>query len=77
MKVNLTFSDGDRITVETWDISEGGIGIHIPPQPTKLLTLNMLVKTQVIGLPIEGPILTMRIVQVSDTRVGLEMTAPR
>jgi hypothetical protein len=73
MVVKLTFDDNRDIQVETWDISDGGIGIHIPNHQDVVWTIGTQVHAQVQGLPIEGPILPMKVVRISDDRIGLKM----
>ena len=73
LTVVVTFPDGHQLDVQTWDISDGGIGIHFPKDQREIWSLNVKVIAQVKGLPIEGPKLPMRVVRIMPDRIGLAM----
>jgi len=73
LTVQLTFDDGHVLQVETWDISDGGIGIQFPKDARISWTLGLHVKTKVLGLPIEGPELSMRVTRIMEDRIGLQL----
>ncbi len=73
MTVQFTFDQGDDLTVETWDISNGGMGIQLPETSDAVWVLGMNVKAKVIGLPVEGPEINLRVVNITDQRIGLEI----
>jgi c-di-GMP-binding flagellar brake protein YcgR len=73
LPVKLTFEDGNSIKVETWDISDGGIGIYLPPGSNTVWRAGLKLKAQVQGLPIEGPVIPMSVVRITEQRIGLKM----
>jgi hypothetical protein len=73
MVMQMTLHEGQGLQVETWDISNGGIAIHRPGTPDTDWWLGMKVQAKVIGLPIEGPELTLLVVNISAARIGLKI----
>lgn len=73
LPVKLSFEDGHTIVVETWDISDGGIGIYPPDRSQIVWRQGLTLKAQVQGLPVEGPVIPMSVVRVSEQRIGLRM----
>ena len=73
LMVQATLEDGQQIKVDTWDISDGGIGIHINNHVDLHWEIGMEVKAKVLGLPIEGPELPMRVVRITDDRIGMQL----
>ncbi|WP_196157995.1 PilZ domain-containing protein [Reinekea sp. G2M2-21] len=73
LTVNLTLSDGRNVEVETWDISDGGIGIQFPADKTVVWTINQPVIAKVKGLPVQGPEIPMKVVRIADNGIGLAM----
>ena len=74
--VNLAFEDGQEVEVETWDISDGGIGIQLPLKSHISWRTDMSVVARVKGLPVEGPELALKVVFISDDRIGLQIKEP-
>lgn len=75
LSLRVTFSDGSILETETWDISDGGIGINLPEDSLKRWEVGTFVKTKVIGLPFDSPELTMEVVRIVQDRVGLRLVA--
>ena len=73
MAVQFTFAQGHGLQVETWDISDGGIGIHLPETSDTVWALGMKVRAKVIGLPIEGPELQLTVTNITRQRIGLRL----
>jgi len=74
MVVQVTFDQGHGLQVETWDVSDGGIGIQLPETSVaNRFFLGMSVQAKVIGLPVEGPELTLTVVSITDQRIGLKI----
>lgn len=73
MQVKLTLKDGQSLVVDSWDISDGGLGVHLPNQTTIHWHVGMAMTGQVIGLPIPGPELPMTVVRITDDRIGLRL----
>lgn len=73
MVVQLTLDRGQSLQVETRDISNGGIGILRPTTPSTAWCVGMKVQAKVVGLPIEGPELTLCVVNISAARIGLKI----
>ncbi|WP_273285618.1 PilZ domain-containing protein [Reinekea forsetii] len=73
MVVQLTLDQGQGLQVETRDISNGGIGIHRPTTPVTDWCVGMKVQARIVGLPIEGPELTLSVVNISAARIGLKI----
>ncbi|EAR08016.1 PilZ domain-containing protein [Reinekea blandensis] len=74
LTVELTFPNGDSLAVETWDISDGGIGINLPLQTTHEWQEGQMLSAQVKGLPMPAPKVSAEVVRVSDTRIGLKLS---
>lgn len=73
MTVELTFANGEQMQVSTWDISDGGVGVQLPDGDLTQWELGMSVIGQVKGLPVEGPKISMQVVQITDNRIGLKI----
>jgi c-di-GMP-binding flagellar brake protein YcgR len=73
LTVALTLDNGEKFIAETWDISDGGIGIHFSDKHNIVWSTGMPVKAQVQGLPIEGPELPMKVVRIEQDRIGLKL----
>ncbi len=73
LTVLVTFTDGHSLEVETWDISDGGIGIHFQKDQREIWSINTKVVAQVKGLPVEGPKLPMKVVRITPDIIGLAM----
>lgn len=76
VQVRLTFEDGHSVDVDTWDISDGGIGIHFPSDQGVAWSIGLAVNAQVQGLPVEGPVIPMKVVRIQPDRIGLAMIEP-
>ncbi|MEJ2042934.1 MAG: PilZ domain-containing protein [Reinekea sp.] len=73
LTVSITFENGTTVNVETWDISDGGIGVLLPEQSDISWSVGDTVIAQVQGLPAESPKLPMEIVRIGDHGVGLKI----
>lgn len=73
LSVLLTFENGQTLKVDTWDISDGGIGIHFPTDHDIAWVEGLTLSAQVQGLPIEGPVLPMKVARITDDRIGLKL----
>ncbi|WP_320823364.1 PilZ domain-containing protein [Reinekea sp.] len=73
MVVQLTFDQVKGLKVETWDISNGGIGIQLPETSITAWVLGMEVRAKVIGLPVDGPELTLKVMNINGQRIGLKI----
>ena len=69
-KVRLMHPSLSEVLLTTYDISDGGIFLYtkelIPP------ALGELVQVQMTGLPMEAPIITMKIVRRIPKGIGLK-----
>ncbi len=72
LALRVTFEDGTCITVKTWDISDGGLGIHLPDESDTPWSIGMKVKSKVMGLPFDSPELEMQVVRITDDKIGLK-----
>lgn len=75
MSVLLRFEDKSTLTVETWDISDGGIGIHLPEGSDHIWTTGQRLTAQVQGLPVPAPEVPAKVVRIDSKRIGLEIQA--
>lgn len=75
LNVLLTLNKTTSITVQTWDISDGGMGIQIPNHAEVIWTLGMPAIAQVQGLPEAGPKIAMKVVRITDDRIGLKFAS--
>lgn len=73
MELQVKLEDGTKTQTKTWDISDGGIGIHFPPKGDIQWQVGMVVKTKVIGLPFDSPELVMEIVRVVEDTIGMKI----
>lgn len=74
MTVELTFDDGETLSVKTWDISDGGIGINLPVETAHIWQEGQVLTAQIKGLPMPAPTVSAEVVRVGATRIGLKLT---
>lgn len=74
MTVELTFDNGDTLSVKTWDISDGGIGITLPVETEHEWQVGQMMIAQVKGLPMPAPKVSAEVVRITDSRIGLKLT---
>ena len=74
--VQLTFPDGKVIEAGTWDISDGGISVNLDQGIPFEWPVNTELKAQVTGLPVEGPIIPLKIIRINQGRLALQIIKP-
>ena len=71
-RVKITFGEGDHLIANTTDVSDGGIFVTLDEQQRALFDENQLINVQVIDMPIEAPVVCMRVIRVMSSGIGLE-----
>ena len=73
MELRITFHDNTVGITKTWDISDGGIGIHNLSEYSDYWEIGTAVKAKVMGLPFDSPELDMEVVRIEEDRIGLKI----
>jgi len=70
VNIKLSHESIDDITLETKDISDGGLFVMV--EPNKMPPIGTIIKGQVQGMAEDPPIVDMKIVRVTSIGLGLE-----
>lgn len=71
VKIRLITREGHRFDATTWNISEGGTFVELSGEEKNYFSIGSKVTTQVLGLPMPAPVVTMRVVRHSPKGIGL------
>lgn len=69
--IRITTRDGRSLDATTWNISDGGAFIELSQEDKHCFAIGSKVTTQVQGLPVPAPVVTMRVVRHSPRGIGL------
>ncbi len=70
VNIKISHKSIDDITLETKDISDGGLFVAVDPD--KMPPIGTIVKGQVQGMAEDPPVVDMKIVRITSTGIGLE-----
>jgi len=71
--IELVTKDGYRTEAKTWNISDGGTFVELTQSQKQHFNLGTQVRSQVKGLPMEAPVVMMRVVRHAPSGVGLRI----
>lgn len=71
--IELVTREGYRTEAKTWNISDGGTFVELSPTQKQHFNLGTQVRSQVLGLPMQAPVVMMRVVRHAPSGIGLKI----